>query len=72
MIFHLQEANYLQNVVAKIVSYKPDIILVEKSIAFLARKYLQVSFLPHTLSSLLIINVLLNRIRCYHFSRVNH
>ncbi|XP_063879868.1 1-phosphatidylinositol 3-phosphate 5-kinase-like isoform X3 [Scylla paramamosain] len=37
----LQEANYLQNVVAKIVSYKPGIILVEKSIAFLARKYLQ-------------------------------
>ncbi|XP_047499602.1 1-phosphatidylinositol 3-phosphate 5-kinase-like isoform X5 [Penaeus chinensis] len=37
----LQEADYLKNVVAKIVSYKPDIILVEKSIAFLAREYLQ-------------------------------
>ncbi|XP_069947039.1 1-phosphatidylinositol 3-phosphate 5-kinase isoform X3 [Cherax quadricarinatus] len=37
----LQEADYLKNVVAKIVSYKPDIILVEKSVAFLAREYLQ-------------------------------
>ncbi|XP_066965143.1 1-phosphatidylinositol 3-phosphate 5-kinase isoform X1 [Macrobrachium rosenbergii] len=37
----LQEADYLKNVVAKIVSYKPNIILVEKSIAFLAREYLQ-------------------------------
>ncbi|XP_071531520.1 1-phosphatidylinositol 3-phosphate 5-kinase isoform X2 [Panulirus ornatus] len=37
----LQEADYLKNVVAKIVSYKPDIILIEKSVAFLARKYLQ-------------------------------
>ncbi|XP_050725052.1 1-phosphatidylinositol 3-phosphate 5-kinase-like isoform X2 [Eriocheir sinensis] len=47
----LQEANYLQNVVAKIASYKPDIILVEKSIAFLARKYLQ------TYGITLVINV---------------
>ncbi|XP_042212733.1 1-phosphatidylinositol 3-phosphate 5-kinase-like isoform X2 [Homarus americanus] len=37
----LQEADYLKNVVAKIVSYKPDIILVEKSVAFLAREFLQ-------------------------------
>ncbi|XP_068238143.1 1-phosphatidylinositol 3-phosphate 5-kinase isoform X3 [Palaemon carinicauda] len=37
----LQEADYLKNVVAKIASYKPNIILVEKSIAFLAREYLQ-------------------------------
>ncbi|KAK7071564.1 hypothetical protein SK128_017814 [Halocaridina rubra] len=37
----LQEADYLKNVVAKILSYKPDVILVEKSIAFLARAYLQ-------------------------------
>lgn len=51
-----QEANYLQNVVAKIASYKPDIILVEKSIAFLARKYLQVSLLLYNLG---LINKLL-------------
>ncbi|XP_076042433.1 1-phosphatidylinositol 3-phosphate 5-kinase fab1 isoform X3 [Oratosquilla oratoria] len=37
----LQEADYLKNVVAKIVSYNPSIILVEKSIAFLAREFLQ-------------------------------
>ena len=39
----LQEADYLKNIVNKITSYKPNIVLVEKSVAYLAKKYLLVS-----------------------------
>ncbi|VDP26399.1 unnamed protein product [Soboliphyme baturini] len=37
----MQEAEYVKNLVRRILSHKPDIVLVEKSVSFTALKYLR-------------------------------